>query len=305
MEDLNNVATGAKNQCQPRANERFCKCCYGIVEAGEDDTCSVCGQPTTRRLSRILRVLGPLLLSAVSLSPLATECPELYLTKREPQILGPVSGRFFELCNREYAVLVSEVTMSPLYAVERLTPAQMKRADQITRSHVEFGEDYRLPVEVRATSYSFSQSGWDRGHLAAAADFGSKAAQDESFLLSNVVPQSPKVNRGVFADIERAVRHIAHKSTTHVVTGPLYLGAPRYLSNTSIAIPSNLYKAVYSPQAGMVGVYVVGNGDDETYSVLSVDEFTRLSGIDVFPTLPDDVRAYKALPKPFSREVAY
>lgn len=55
----------------------------------------------------------------------------------------------------------------------------------------------------------------------------------------------------------------------------------------------------------MVGVYVVGNGDDETYSVLSVDEFTRLSGIDVFPTLPDDVRAYKALPKPFSREVAY
>ena len=75
MADLNNVATGAKNQCQPRANERFCKCCYGIVEAGEDDTCSVCGQPTTRRLEPYSPGAWPAADVRRLSVPLATECP--------------------------------------------------------------------------------------------------------------------------------------------------------------------------------------------------------------------------------------
>ncbi|QJT41223.1 DNA/RNA non-specific endonuclease (plasmid) [Aeromonas media] len=126
-------------------------------------------------------------------------------------------------------MLISEVNKTALYAAEKLTPARMKGAKKIKRGANEFFEDYRLPEEVRVSTYSYSHTGYDRGHLAPAGDFSTLGAQRESFSLANVVPQSSTVNRGIWADIESTVRHLAEKGTTHVVTGPLYLGPTTYL----------------------------------------------------------------------------
>ncbi|MFS1161907.1 DNA/RNA non-specific endonuclease [Aeromonas salmonicida] len=239
------------------------------------------------------------LLMLVSLSVQATECPDMYLAKREPMLIAPLAGNFFELCNSEYAVLVSEINKTALYSAEKLTPAQVKGAKRIKRGHNEFFEDYRLPDMIRVSSYSYSHTGYDRGHLAPAGDFSSQGTQKESFSLANVVPQSRVVNRGVWADIEGTVRHLADRGTVHVITGPLYMGPTRYLKTSGVPIPSDMFKAVYAPSSNVVGVYVVGNGDDERITKLSLSEFSNMTGIDVFPNLPAEVKKIRgAVPSP-------
>ncbi len=105
--------------------------CHGYVESVDGVLCSVCGASKTKRLLKVYRIVPPLLLLA-SLSAQATECPDMYLAKREPMLIAPLAGNFFELRNSEYAVLVSEINKTALYSAEKLTPAQVKGAKRIT-----------------------------------------------------------------------------------------------------------------------------------------------------------------------------
>lgn len=280
----------------------FCQECYGYVHSNDGVTCSVCGTKKRNAALTIKRIVAPLCL-ITSLCVQASDCPDMYLAHHEPQLIAPLAGRVYELCNAEYAVLISEVNKTALYAAEKLTPARMKGAKKIKRGENEFFEDYRLPEEVRVSTYSYTHTGYDRGHLAPAGDFSTMGAQRESFSLANVVPQSSTVNRGIWADIESTVRHLAKKGTTHVVTGPLYLGPTTYLPKGGIPVPSHLFKAVYAPASNVVGVYVVGNKSDGRIAKLSLDEFSNMTGINVFPGLPSEVKMFKgAVPSPMSRE---
>lgn len=280
----------------------FCPECYGYVESADGVMCSVCGNRKRKVTISIKRIVSPLLLLA-SLGVQASDCPDIYLAQREPQLIAPLAGSVYELCNAEYAVLVSEINKTALYAAEKLTPARVKGAKKIKRGNNEFFEDYRLPDAVRVSTYSYSHSGYDRGHLAPAGDFSNMAAQRESFSLANIVPQSSTVNRGIWADIESTVRHLAEKGTAHVITGPLYLGPTTYLQKGRIPVPSHLFKAVFAPAANVVGVYVVGNADDERIAKLSLDEFANMTGINVFPNLSPEVKRIKgAVPSPMIRE---
>jgi endonuclease G len=73
--------------------------------------------------------------------------------------------------------------------------------DHPKRKNVHFKEDkqvrhahltYQIPLMFRAQIKDYKNSGFDRGHLAAAADFNDKISYEESFLLSNVSPQVGK-----------------------------------------------------------------------------------------------------------------
>lgn len=110
--------------------------CHGYVESVDGVLCSVCGASKTKRLLKVYRIVPPLLLLA-SLSAQATECPDMYLAKREPMLIAPLAGNFFELRNSEYAVLVSEINKTALYSAEKLTPAQVKGAKRIKRSRTD------------------------------------------------------------------------------------------------------------------------------------------------------------------------
>ena len=69
-----------------------------------------------------------------------------------------------------------------------------------------FEPDWRLPEALRATTRQWTRSGFDRGHLtpnAAVADPYGRVAQLETFLLSNVCPQAPHLNRGAWERLER------------------------------------------------------------------------------------------------------
>ena len=88
------------------------------------------------------------------------------------------------------------------------------------------GDDFRPDPAVptgSATPQDYTRSGYDRGHLAPAADMSfSVKTMSESFYMSNMSPQAPQFNRGIWSKLEKQVRHFATKEKRIVVvTGPI------------------------------------------------------------------------------------
>lgn len=121
-------------------------------------------------------------------------------------------------------------------------------------SGVERTDDFRADPAVATGSASpadYRGSGFDRGHLAPAADFSwSVQAMSESFYMSNIAPQSPALNRGVWKRLETAVRREAERDgVLHVVSGPIFRGGAKgsdrivwpclTLSSKCFSIPSS------------------------------------------------------------------
>ena len=84
--------------------------------------------------------------------------------------------------------------------------------------------DFRVDPEIKTGSASLSDykgSGYDRGHLAAAADMKwSKKVLSESFYMSNMSPQNPSFNRGIWKRLENQMRQWAlDEQKLHIVTG--------------------------------------------------------------------------------------
>lgn len=89
-----------------------------------------------------------------------------------------------------------------------------------------FRADVRIPPRFRAGLNAYRDSGYHRGHLAASANQNELDAQNsETFLLSNMSPQAPGLNTGMWKKLELAVRALnGHPDTleTYVLTAPLF-----------------------------------------------------------------------------------
>ena len=129
------------------------------------------------------------------------------------------------------------------------------------------------------------------------------AAQKESFTLANVVPQSSGLNRNLWEWIERSVRNWAVRAgELYVVTGPVFRGVNLQALNGRVLVPTLIFKAVYDPGSRRASAYLVNNADDTGFESISVQQLAALSGIDVFPSLPSDIRsAVTPLPAPSRR----
>lgn len=81
-----------------------------------------------------------------------------------------------------------------------------------------------LIMPSTCNSADYTKTGYDRGHMAPAGDMTwSETAMKESFFMSNICPQSPPLNRGIWKDLESAVRNYV-KNQQHplfIVTGPV------------------------------------------------------------------------------------
>lgn len=112
----------------------------------------------------------------------------------------------------------------PRFVYQHLTP-DTSAAKVASRVKEEFHEDPLTPPLWRASMDSFKGSGYDRGHMAPAADMKqSQSMMRASFSLSNIAPQHPQLNREYWARLERAIRMLTTEFPhVHVFTGPLFL----------------------------------------------------------------------------------
>lgn len=92
---------------------------------------------------------------------------------------------------------------------------------------------------------AYAHSGYDRGHLAPAADFSfDQAANDETFVMSNMAPQRPNLNRRAWKELEAQVRRWAcGEEKVTVITGPILSDKPEYLAS-GIPVPERFFKIV-------------------------------------------------------------
>lgn len=213
-----------------------------------------------------------------------SNCDDKFLASARPSIPTSQAAGGIELCSQGYASFNSIKTRTPLWSAERLTPDSVAAARNTERLS-EFRADERLPRDGRAELADYRRSGYDRGHLSPSGDMPDLASQQESFLLSNIVPQAAALNRGDWADLESAVRRAASSAGAYVVTGVLFQG--RYISTTPdgrVLIPTSIWKAVAIPGTGAT-VYVATNADESAWKTETVKEFSAETGIDPFPAL--------------------
>lgn len=163
------------------------------------------------------------------------------------------------------------------------------------RSGVDFQADMDVPAP-RAEDSDYYGSGYDRGHMCPAADNKySEKAMEESFLFTNMCPQNGNLNRGDWNEMEQACRRWAKEyGGVYVVCGPiLYKGKHKTIGKNKVVVPEAFFKVVLrtgeTPKAiGFIYKNAEGNRPKGDY-VNTVDEVERITGIDFFPELPDDV----------------
>lgn len=159
-----------------------------------------------------------------------------------------------------------------------------------------FVPDPMVPKYESATTDDYKNSGWDRGHMAPAADMKwHPQAMKESFYLSNVCPQNHNLNGGVWKDLEEQIRDLAVlKGRIYVVCGPIVSVDYQTIGPNKVAIPSAFFKVLLQEDDGKIYtigfVYenVAGRRPMSTYA-MTVDDVEELTGIDFFPSLQDKI----------------
>jgi len=176
--------------------------------------------------------------------------------------------------------------------VSYILTKQMVRNDKVDRN-----DNFRSDENIQtgsATLEDYKGSGYDRGHLAPAADMHwSELSMDESFLMSNMSPQEEAFNRGVWKSLEEKVRDFAvENQRIFVITGPLFNEIKKKIGPNKVAVPKYYYKVILdiSPPNYKGIAFLLENRESEnklqTFA-MSIDELEKYSGIDFFYLVKD------------------
>lgn len=143
---------------------------------------------------------------------------------------------------------------------------------------------------------NYKNSGYDKGHLCAAADMKfSKEAFDDTFLTSNISPQKHDFNEGIWNTLEQKVRYWATKyDGIYVVTGGVLAGNLKTIGKEKVAVPNYFYKVLLDNSRGkfkMIGFLVPAvDSNRPLYDfVVPVNQIEELTGIDFYPKLDDSI----------------
>lgn len=245
----------------------------------------------TRFVARLALALGAWLLVAggASARTAADACPQFFAYGKEPVVAAPAGVSYRELCFRGFAVLHSAATRTPLWSAEVMTRGGVALAQKAKR-YGSFHPEPRLEGEG-ATPDDYDCSGYDRGHMTPVGDFGTKPEEAETFTMANMVPQTPNLNEGLWARLERRLQDLATRDgVLYIVTGPVFGPAPPTL-NGRVAVPVQTWKAVYDPAARAAAAYIATNEEVPAYRIAGVEELATLIGFDPFPGVAAEDKA--------------
>jgi endonuclease G len=187
------------------------------------------------------------------LAQIAQQCPQ-FTAAGAPQYQPQPGDQ--ELCKKNYAVIHRCSVKAPVAVFEHVTMAAMtgpaKRRD-------DFRADPTVHAECRATLQDYAGRPYDRGHMAAAANNTQSAEiMSESFFLSNMVPQNPNNNRGIWRQLEIWTRDWAKAGDFYVVSGAIYDPGYQTIGN-GVGVPTRLYKIIHNRSTGQTQAYMMPN----------------------------------------------
>jgi len=171
------------------------------------------------------------------------------------------------------------------------------RPDSLIRTGSATEADYFLRLPQPDGTFKYDGFGYDRGHLAPSADFRySKKALSESYMYSNISPQKAELNRGRWAELEDVIRQyvIRNNSQVYVVSGGVLKAGLKKIEKgvNKVTIPELYYKVSLDLTNKRAIGFVMPNKECE-YPVMkyacTIDSVERLTGLDFFISLPDEV----------------
>ena len=267
-------------------------------------------------------------------SPLVAQASEEYKTVLYTYEGLPIpknqNVKIKTLVNTAFAVGYSEDLKNPLWCCYRLgnlkqyDPKVKVDATQQEKDLIEMVKDSSAPnswerprrfeIDHRTTSKvkhdDYTSSGYDRGHLAPNSAIGKHYGQMavlETYFMTNIMPQTKKLNSGPWQAMEQYAREIVSQDDTkdkeihgvHVITGPIFdQDNLKYIGNTGVAIPSHCYK-IFAYRIGYFGTVKAvafimpqninesGNKFEDYYKkyLTSVRKIEEKTGLNFFPDL--------------------
>ncbi len=209
----------------------------------------------------------------------------------------PACGRELTLLENEgYVVGYSEPLRNPLWVAYRVFDVPSLESGK----RPGFRTDHRTRAKVSQRDYS--GSGYDRGHMApnyAIATRYGPDGQRETFLMSNIVPQTPQINRRIWKDLEMRVakRYGRYFDEVWVVTGPIFNEPVGRRLASGVAIPSAYYKILVDESGRELrakAFLIAGNCPPYTRiktRLVSIDDLEALTGLDFFPGLSEEAQS--------------
>lgn len=146
-------------------------------------------------------------------------------------------------------------------------------------------------VSTGSSDYSdYTHSGYDRGHMAPAADMQfDSTAMYESFYMSNMCPQHPSVNRGIWKKLENLCRdYTMEYDSIHVYSGPILYGTMQSIGENNVCVPNYFYKVIYcriNNRYDLIVCYLIPNerpprGYDLDDYIVSLSKIEEMTGLD-------------------------
>ena len=144
-----------------------------------------------------------------------------------------------------------------------------------------FIQDESFPRGFRiADERDYAHSGFDRGHLCNSEDrTSSEYLNEETFLMSNMIPQTPELNRGPFKFLEEYCRKLAVKRGQHLLIYSGGIGSKGRLAS-GVIVPAYCWKVVYTPEKIWCILFPnerVLNKNWQTYAV-SLETLEKMTG---------------------------
>lgn len=187
-----------------------------------------------------------------------------------------------------------ELHEQPAWVIYRMT------ADEVTAKATSRSDDFKEDPDIpsgSATLNDYKHSGYDRGHLAPAADMSySVQTMSDSFYMSNISPQKPEFNRQIWKKLESTVRKFAiAEKDVYIVTGPILPKTKTLtIGPNEVTVPDAFYKVVYdrTPPQKMIAFIIPNTGSSAPLQsfVVTVDRVEAETGLNFFPLLPQPLQ---------------
>ena len=219
------------------------------------------------------------------------------------EIPAPLKNRSEQILRRlGYTVSYNAQTRCPNWVAWHLTKSHTYGKNQ--RTEQQFTEDTDVAAP-RATDDDYYNSRYDRGHLCPAGDNKwDPKAMSESFLFTNICPQNHGLNKYEWNDLEILCREWAREyGAIDIVCGPIYdkpvatgrqeTAQQKTIGRNKVWVPTRLFKVVLCRKGAPKAIgFIYANEGRKQYmseAVCTVDEVERITGIDFFPALDDQL----------------
>ena len=191
----------------------------------------------------------------------------------------------------EFTIAYSDKLRHPVWCAYRIPKEPKYKIDK----RPNFKKD--KAIKSCPTASSYARTGYDRGHMvpnhAIATRYGSEA-QKKTFLMTNIVPQTPELNRGVWREVEHRIADLftSKYGDIWIIIGAISKGIET-LSETIIAIPTAFYHLIATEDNGKIKALallfeqnIAWNAWPRHY-IVSIDNLEEITGLDFFDELDD------------------